>query len=501
MNSSWKSLNIYVVTTGEECPIYIDTSEKWEAAIVMLTDMYNLKPEGSIIIRRRHISPNTRIYNSDLSGRIMYAESFLGGGAVTPHAYKQIMESDLITHTNPNRPTYDDLLVSKKEWDKGTSCTSGAKKFYTKVSTCTLGTHWQRRIVNLSVDWENPYLSNWVGAIEQSIRKTAEAVPGLRFVMFKWDKKYLTQRPTNWIVITGSKVIKASTSGHVGKELVGFLASQGAIIKLANGFFSDPNDTRHYGTAQHELLHGLGIKHEHQRHDAQVTRTSKSDQTKQVSLVCLTPYDPTSILHYNAHVNNACSNCTNGTKITWDQGVQAISKNVPLWGKGHQGQRLRMSELDKLGLNRLYPPCLVDRESLTYSMKNDYGGGKNYPKTISHSYNPKKSWKTDLFYCGRRVMEFHNGFGVDSWVQTGDSWQIRGTDGRCGPTNGANCPSCRVLDNDQIPTKNSDGRDVWQGFTGMFYCGKMFGKPNNGWDGRCGWNNGPSCEACRKLTS
>ena len=56
-----------------------------------------------------------------------------------------------------------------------------------------------------------------------------------------------------------------------------------------------------------------------------------------------------------------------------------------------------------------------------------------YPPRRSHNYKPKLG-KSGLWYCGRKVMNHDKDckFNTD-------------TDGYCGPNNGANCTSCRVL--------------------------------------------------------
>ena len=71
------------------------------------------------------------------------------------------------------------------------------------------------------------------------------------------------------------------------------------------------------------------------------------------------------------------------------------------------------------------------------------------------------------------------------------------TDGYCGPTNWANCPACRTLKCDaleRIWTKNK-----WQGWSGLVYCGREFGKKVPGHDGFCGPNNGIPCPECSKI--
>lgn len=103
------------------------------------------------------------------------------------------------------------------------------------------------------------------------------------------------------------------------------------------------------------------------------------------------------------------------------------------------------------------------------------GEGLNYSLTkIGRSV-------TGLKYCGRY-------FGVQS----------PGHDGNCGPTNGPNCPACRVIKTDRVEKLQRRGK--WQGWTGEVYCGRYFGIQSEGHDGYCGPNNGPSCpECCNEL--
>lgn len=48
------------------------------------------------------------------------------------------------------------------------------------------------------------------------------------------------------------------------------------------------------------------------------------------------------------------------------------------------------------------------------------------------------------------------------------------TDGSCGMDNGPNCHACRTLANEEFDKLM--GRKRWQGWSGMVYCGKKFGK-------------------------
>lgn len=103
--------------------------------------------------------------------------------------------------------------------------------------------------------------------------------------------------------------------------------------------------------------------------------------------------------------------------------------------------------------------------------KRRHGEGPNYsPTKIGRSV-------TGLKYCGRY-------FGVQS----------PGHDGNCGPTNGPNCPACRVLKSERVEKLRRRGK--LQGWTGEVYCGRYFGIQSEGHDGYCGPNNGPSCPEC-----
>ena len=69
-----------------------------------------------------------------------------------------------------------------------------------------------------------------------------------------------------------------------------------------------------------------------------------------------------------------------------------------------------------------------------------------------------------------------------------------GHNGYCGPTNGPNCPACRVLRSDRVVSLWGKGK--WQGWTGEVYCGRWFDVQEPGHDGFCGPNNDPSCPEC-----
>ena len=155
-------------------------------------------------------------------------------------------------------------------------------------------------------------------------------------------------------------------------------------------------------TAVHHLLHCLGFQHEYERKDAE--------------LFPLAAFDPYSVM------------------LSEEDKVEGIS------------------ELDKVGLNLIFPPC------------------------TGTDCSPEKDEETGMYYCGREVMERHN----IPYANIVD---------RC-ERGGPNCPACRTLGK----PKGSDNK--WQGWSGFVYCGEKKKEP----DGEiCGPHNGLPCEDCRKV--
>ncbi|XP_063413705.1 uncharacterized protein LOC134696062 isoform X2 [Mytilus trossulus] len=119
-----------------------------------------------------------------------------------------------------------------------------------------------------------------------------------------------------------------------------------------------------------------------------------------------------------------------------------------------------LSELDKVVLNLLFPPC------------------------ITKDYKPKVSKETAFLYCGRGVMANHN-HPLGSF-----------TDGHCGPANGANCPSCRTIKELTVGEMQRLGKlGKFQGWSGMVYCNYSNLKCS------CGPSYGKPCESCYQTTS
>jgi len=87
----------------------------------------------------------------------------------------------------------------------------------------------------------------------------------------------------------------------------------------------------------------------------------------------------------------------------------------------------------------------------------------------------KKNKKCPLYYCGREI-------------------KVNNRKYKCGPDYGPNCAACRVLLNNQIPKINSENNLIWQGSSGLFYCGQYIGQ-----NIFCGPDQGTNCLSCNSL--
>ena len=295
---------------------------------------------------------------------------------------------------------------------------------------------WKGIIKQVPVWIVNPAgdLQAWMPHIEYAIQAINKAAPGL--VLFPVEK---SQNVSPNIEISATTELESYTDGSI-------VCDKTAEIKLTNSIVSDDH---RQATALHELMHALGFEHEHQRKDAnkflKVPENSPDHYKPEEKIKGITPFDPQSIMMYSEfkYMNR------NGHTL-WKLKPNPKQQNIIL------------SELDKVGLNMLYPPC------------------KKY------EYNPKIG-TTGFYYCSRIFTdrcEYPCTFI---------------TDGVCGPNIGPNCPACRTL---ITPAFNGIKRDdKFQGMSGLVYCNELRNEGNlYGHDEYCGSiGNGLPCRECRKI--
>lgn len=244
--------------------------------------------------------------------------------------------------------------------------------------------------------------------------------------------------------LQGAKVQIYGTSKETAFTRYNILTSSVAEIYLYHKWSGKKR------TSVHELLHALGFAHEQKRGDGSrevaidTEKNNDRQYTPETSVLGITRFDPFSIMLYS------------------EKHLVRKPEGDTVWKLKPQSEKLNeeMSEVDKVGLNLMYRPCK------------------------SQHYNPHLSDVTGMWYCGREVMDRHNHPAARIVY-------------RCGPSESANCHACRVLRNNKV-LKLNDG-NKWQGWSGLFYCGKYFGKVASGHDGYCGPNNGPPCPECKKI--
>lgn len=313
------------------------------------------------------------------------------------------------------------------------------KEFYINQSQHALGDYNDRQKVPIYVS--STVHRDWIPYLKAGIAVINEACPGLHL--------FLAEKAESMVVIQGSTDGNCYTLGNILWQ-----TREQVLISLDHGESLRWNKKR---TSVHELLHALGAQHEHQAEGADTDFVDRDPQHEQYDPTQYDPIsqfekitrrDPFSIMMYP----EGCRSC-----------LSRKEHKDMVWDLKRPGEiNDEMSELDKVGLNQVYPPCR------------------------SATYNPVRSSVTGLWYCGRRVMQNHNRPAAST------------TDDRCGPNNGANCPACRSLKNRVVNffcTQN--GR--WQGWSGLVYCGEYFGEKHPGHDGFCGPNNGPPCPQCESI--
>ena len=274
----------------------------------------------------------------------------------------------------------------------------------------------------------------WHHAIECSFNSINEAAPGL-YLTITQDK----QKATILIAKSAKNLVSSFTQGNI-------ISHKKALIHLGE-VVSNNIFIKQY-VIIHEILHALGFQHQHQRREAYAFTydlgckpdTCSQDILVHPNILGITPFDPNSIMLYK-YTDSVIRN-TNAP--IW-------KTEMVIWG---------MSELDKVALNLLYSPV----RSSQYRTENTHKIGGTLRESV--------------FSC-KRV--FHRHDGTQAICDAGN-------------TGGPTCPACRVLKSKRMNEIIKMGK--WQGWTGLVYCGKRFGEPD---DNYCGPDTGQQCPDCKTV--
>ena len=184
---------------------------------------------------------------------------------------------------------------------------------------------------NVAIWYDGSVHSSWKPHLKQAIRDINTAAPGL--YLYEIDYKNRAN-----ICVFGVFSGNPHCIGDITNP-------RGATVNLKHDW---SNKKR---TSIHELLHALGLAHEHQRNDSDkslaVESTGKGTMENfrpQQDFHGITRFDPFSIMLY-------CEGEYKEAKVK-------RNGDDPVWAIVPPGEKNdTLSELDKVGLNLLYPPC------------------------------------------------------------------------------------------------------------------------------------------------
>ena len=285
--------------------------------------------------------------------------------------------------------------------------------------------------VKIWLDSTKAFKNTWNSSIQNAMIQINTAAPGLHLEFGK--------DPNVWDIYIHPPKIEE------GSWTIGNILNKKQSLKTKIQLESHPGpEQRKNGTALHEIMHALGFEHEHQRkdspfyikHGSDMTDEEKDQLASLPNILPLTPYDYYSVMHYPV-----CK----GLKLKY-----IYSDKTPPRGETppkEYSENFVLSELDKVGLNFCFRPC------------------------ISATYTPKQH-DNGMYYCNRAVMSRHNHPGQHDGLES------------C-MKNSPNCPACRVLSKPSNMKHNQ-----WQGWSGCVYCSN---------EGCGGPHQGIPCDKCKEV--
>ena len=224
-------------------------------------------------------------------------------------------------------PSCKPMFLNSSDFSVDYSARTEYTTYYKKQSQKEL----KNKRHNVSIRYDDSLHSSWKPHLKQAIRDINTAAPGLYL-----HETYRKNKED--IHVLGFPSGNPNCIGDIRNY-------GGAKVNLANDWSNKKQ------ASIHELLHALGIGHEHQRHDSKkslaVESTGKGNmdnfQPRQ-DFHGITRFDPFSIMLY-------CEG-------EYEEAKVKRNGDDPVWAIVPPGEKNNtLSELDKLGLNLLYPPC------------------------------------------------------------------------------------------------------------------------------------------------
>ncbi|XP_071125076.1 uncharacterized protein [Mytilus edulis] len=304
------------------------------------------------------------------------------------------------------------FLKDKMKATKKPNDTQSLILFYKSQMMNELSSSYTPKIVRVFIEIS----SNWRHFVLSSIEELNMYVPGLVLAVTK-DR-------------TGANVVMIDNAASPNKIYISwFKRVSHYVAEIAFGQNFKGTSKLMKAAAMLPIVQSIGFRYETTRLYSILANSKLPDKNENQ---VIKRFDPYSILLLGS--------------------MNLIEKGV--WTFQVEDQNIEgLSELDKVVLNLLFPPC--------------------YTK----DYKPKVSDGTGFLYCGRRVMANHN--------HPARSF----TDGHCGPENGANCPSCRTIKEQTLGMMQRCGElGKFQGWSGLIYC--------NDSKKSCGPSYGKPCQSC-----